>query len=200
MTTIYYNLFSEYISGWKLDLLVACCVALTITFSVVIFGWAMNVLESGVIGLIARLFGMNWALFICNYLTFPGVMLHELSHAIVITLTGGKVTKIKLLEVSRTGRLGHVEFYTRGPQKLQALQMACGSCAPVVFGIIEILLLRHFITTYSFAPLWNSISYYLIFSIACHMSMSKEDLINYFHGMIYIFPSVTTVHFLWHVF
>ncbi len=199
MTEIYRSILSNFTSGWKLELSVAFLVALTVTLSVIILGWAMNVLETGVIEFIARLSNINLSLFFCNYLTFPGVMLHELSHAVAIAVTGGKVTKIKLLEINRTGRLGHVEFQTRGPRKLRALQLAFGSCAPVLFGVYNILLLRHFVQAYDL-PLWAQyIAYYLMFSIGCHMSMSREDLVNYIHGIIYIFPTIMSLSILKHI-
>ncbi len=180
-------------SGWKLDLLVAITVATIVTLAVVVFGQLVDHFETFCLRLITKVFNANVALFVCNKLTFPGVILHELAHAFMIFITGGKILKLRLLEFNRNGRLGHVEFQVQGPKKKQMIQLACGSSAPVLMGLVEVILLYRVVTLHDLGILGSILIWYLIVSIVCHMSMSKEDLKSYFHGMLFIYPCLVAI-------
>lgn len=176
------------LSGLWLDVVVSFAVTLLLTMSVVVIGLVMNRIEQLQMRLIAGKGGARLANFACNYLTFPGTVIHELSHAMLAMMSGAKVVDIKCFEIFSHGRLGHVDFILRGPAWKQRLQMALTSCAPVVIGLmLEVSLLRTVICY----PLekWMQISiWYLVISIADHMSMSNVDLRNYFRGLVFVFP------------
>ena len=84
------------LEGIKLYLAVAAVFAVILQFSVVIVGFFVNQLEIAEYRLIRRFKGHKFAVNFCNYLTFPGVILHELSHALLVKLSGGKVTKMRI--------------------------------------------------------------------------------------------------------
>ena len=198
MIRLLFNFFNELAArlefhGFVLDLIVALGVSLCIIFCIVIIGRLVDILEGYLLRLISHFFGQKIAVAFCNYLTFPGVMLHELAHAITIFFLGGKITKIRLFQVSPDGQLGYVNFITRGTKKRQYLQMSFGSCAPVVFGMVEIYFLRRILSHPEIAFGWRALLWYLLIAIACHMSMSGQDLKNYFRGILMLFPTVYAV-------
>ena len=181
------------LSSFKLDIFVAFCVAFLFVGLVVVIGRTMDVFEYGIIRFFARIIGPNLTLFICNRLTFPGVFLHEMAHAIMVWVTGGKVKRICLFEFAKDGRLGHVEFETRGVIWRQMCQLAFSSSAPVYFGIFALSGLYTFMVTHSLSWIWHGVIIYLMISIFVHMSMSKADLKNYLKGMTLIFPAACTL-------
>gem|GEM_PF-2500124 len=83
----------------------------------------------------------------------PGILMHELAHALFLALTGAQVTEIVVREDSRhpwalyrdrraypsgsygANRAGHVAYRRRGPFVLQSLQRVLGACAPTVVGL-----------------------------------------------------------------
>lgn len=173
-----------------LDLCVAGFVTLMLCMIVVIVGVVVNTFENLVFKILRRFLGHKFAVIVCNYLTFPGVMLHELAHAVMIIATGGKITHMKLFEICPDGRLGHVDFCVRGRFKNQMIQLACSSCAPVIFGFVEIYVLYRHVLILTIGSRWYYLVWYMIISIGFHMSMSNQDLKLYFRGLIYVFPVV----------
>ena len=181
------------LTGFRLDIAVALILATGFCSIVILLGRLMDFLEDTLYSAISRLISPKFALFTGNYLLFPGVMLHELAHAIVASATGGKVTKVKFFEVMGHGRLGQVTFIPRGRRWQQLCQMAFSSCAPAVFGMAEVYALYTILTTISLMPAARCLIIYLMTAIICHASMSMEDLKHYLHGMFVVFPAVFTV-------
>lgn len=179
--------------GLVLDLFVSGTIALCIVLSVVLIGRLIDMFEIFLLRIICYFFGAKFALFTCNRLTFLGVIAHELSHALLIFLTGGRVVGIHLFEFRRDGRLGHVDFQTLGSRKQRLIQLAMGSCAPVLLGIFNTFIVWKFIQSHMFGVGWTIFLWYLLVSIICHMSMSKEDLKNYFRGLSYVFPAIWSI-------
>ena len=117
-----------------------------------------------------------------NYLTIPGVMWHELSHATFAVVTLAKVNNIDLLK-PKNGSLGRVNFTPRGPYILRCAQLSLASCAPVITGMLAVFGYIHLIKTHSFSLPVHIILGYLIICIVLHMTMSGADLKLYFQGI-----------------
>ena len=184
----FYMHFLQY--GFLFDAVVAFSVAFVVLATMVVIGAIIDVIETFFIRVLTRFFGFGVASFFCNRLTFIGVFVHELSHAFFINLLGGKVNKIRLFEFSKNGRLGHVEFQTQGTKRSQYCQLAFGSSAPVLIGMSIVYILTRLLLTYTFSTAVTYVLWYINISVACHMSMSRQDLKNYFRGMRFVFPVV----------
>lgn len=133
--------------------------------------------------LLSKTFGIKAARFICNRLTFPGIIIHELSHALFAIIFGAKVTKIKLLTLRDNDRLGWIEYTPMGNKWEQGLQHVFSACAPTVVGMILELLLYYTISKgFIKGHGWIILVIYIMVSIGDHMSMSRQDIKNYIRG------------------
>ncbi len=137
------------------------------------------------------LLGQRYRIFVA-----PGVIVHELSHAVFCVLTGAKITKISLFD--KTG--GYVEHR---PSKIPILGQFLISFSPFAFGllIIYFLILRLGLSNANFSLLpfsptellvqtfaavrqigffnsQNLVFLYLITSICVTMTPSWQDLAN----------------------
>jgi len=126
-------------------------------------------------------------LIIGNVITFPGVIIHELSHALFALITGAKVNKVRLYGI-KGDSLGNVNFTPRGFKISKAIQLALASCAPVISGVITETVILYVFKTHQMQPWQTAILIYLIISILMHMDMSSSDISNYIKGMKVIFP------------
>lgn len=176
-----------------LHLITAMTVSFLFSMAVVILGRFIDYLELAQMKLISKWVGFKWASFVCNRLTFPGIVLHELSHAFFIWVTGGEVTKVRLLAFGNDGKLGYVNFCTRGTKLQISCQMAFGSCAPVLVGMLAEYLLLLVIFTWELPLYSHIILWYMVISIFDHMSMSSVDMKNYLRGMLIVYPVMVTV-------
>ncbi|MCR5733262.1 MAG: M50 family metallopeptidase [Lachnospiraceae bacterium] len=156
------------------------------TLTVFLFLLAVGLVISGISSLISRILSMiigSEASFVfCNYVTWPGTVHHEFSHALAAILTGAKVTRISL--VPHGDMLGEVDFIARGGRILIGLQMTFISIAPIVCGMIteSVLYTRVF-------PLCDSwwkyaLLFYFAVSILLHMTLSRLDLENLSKGIV----------------
>ncbi len=154
---------------------------LTIGAVVAVLNWLISVILAVIIGP-----GLTFVLM--NFLTYPGTVHHELSHAFIIFLTGGKVKTISLIPSPAT--LGHVEFETRGNIFFRSLQLSLSAVAPVMLGLITEALL--FTKVYpGISGTWPTVLFfYVAASIFIHLTLSIQDIINFFHGLI---PSIIAV-------
>lgn len=59
-----------------------------------IFGFIVDKLVQCIIKALSEIIGYTLTNIIVNRLTFVGTMIHEISHALIATITGAKVTKI----------------------------------------------------------------------------------------------------------
>ena len=182
--------------GLTLKLITACTLALLLGSSTIGIGWLINNLEKLQMTFLSKLFSPKAADIICNYVTFPGTMLHELSHAIAAWMTGAKVVNCSLFEINSSGRLGHVEFVPKGNPFKKSWQLAVTSCAPVINGIIWMLVGSKLLTAYNLPFFINIILVYLLISILDHMSMSKEDIKNYLKGWFVILPLMVFIMYI----
>ena len=156
------------------------------TLLVIIMLFAIGIVINGVSKLIGRilaaLLGGRAAYIFRNYLTWPGTVHHEFSHALLAFLTGAKVTRISLIPHGQA--LGQVEYSPRGGRVLQAIQMSLSSTAPILCGMVTeaLLILRVF----PLCDVWwkYALLTYFAVSIFLHMTLSHEDLINLWNGII----------------
>lgn len=156
------------------------------TLLVVILLFAIGIVINGVSKMIGRIlaavFGGRAAYVFRNYLTWPGTVHHEFSHALLAFLTGAKVTRISLIPHGQA--LGQVEYRPRGGRVLQAIQMSLSSTAPILCGMVtEALLL---IRVFPLCDEWwkYALFVYFVVSIFLHMTLSREDMINLWNGII----------------
>ena len=112
---------------------VECTLALLIILS--LLSLAVSLLAKFLTQLLASIIGAPAAFIIRNYLTFPGTVHHELSHALVAILLGAKVKRITL--IPKNDALGQVEIQTRGASVLQNLQLSLSAVAPVLCGAVS---------------------------------------------------------------
>lgn len=162
-------------------------IAVLLFMSFIIIGAAVSICERILFKVLSGLLGIKAAYFMLVYLTFPGTIIHELSHALFGVITGAKITEIVFFEKPSTGRLGHVSFIARGSSIARAIQFSLISCAPVVIGLVlsNIFYFRMLGAEYLSTKL---ILGYLIFSIICHMSMSTTDIKQYVKGSFLMIP------------
>ena len=134
-------------------------------------------------------FGAN----LINYLTFPGVVHHELSHALFAFLTGAKVTEIKLFRIHhKDGRLGYVSYAPRGNFIMMSIQKVLSSVAPIVMGFISCSLLYLYARPALEDSLWQTaLLYYGLVSIILHMSLSKQDIKVMKSGILVVILGMT---------
>jgi len=159
--------------------------ALIITILLPAFGMIMGFVRKIVFQLIAN-FNHKFAFVLINYLTFPGVMHHELSHALVGWITGAKIIKINLFKPSGMS-LGSVEISYRGPWLARSLQACFSSSAPVFCGVATSVLLYSFVVPQITTIPLLILAYYLLFSLLMHMTMSIQDLKCYGKGFVGLF-------------
>lgn len=148
----------------------------------------------------------------------PGIIIHELSHALACKVTGAKIQKISFFDASG-GSVIHAK------PKIPLLGQIIISLAPLIFGIVIIYILGHFIglnnietsdknniynilissiTNIKATKFLNWIIFYLILSIIVTMTPSLQDLKHillsiFFIGIIVFllskFTSILTIHF-----
>lgn len=165
--------------------------SLILTFAIPTFGLILGLILKTIYKKLAQSIGYKKAHFIFNRLSFVGVFHHELSHALLATITGAKVTKIVFFK-PEGDRLGYVEYKTRGNIIFKSIQNALSSIAPVLCGCLSLFGLFKLITLCSL-PIWALILViYAMISIVLHMTMSGQDFKTMWKGV----PVVTLILFL----
>lgn len=176
--------------GFILDMIVSAIFSLGLVLSVILIGHLIERLEQYQLRILANGIGSKIAYFVCNRVTFVGTIVHELSHALFVVLTGAILRKVRLFEISADGTLGHVEFSLTGPKWKQCCQLSLVSCAPVFVGILLEYILLRVVFLYNFGFVRELLLWYFIISILDHMSMSHVDIKNYLKGMIIVYPMI----------
>lgn len=152
-----------------------------IWFILVAIGELVSLISETFMKMMTVPFGRKGAFYICNYLTYIGTVHHELSHAIMATITGAKVTRIVL--VPREKKLGSVEFKTSTNFILKSIQLVITSIAPVACGMVSLYIMITLIYGYC-NEIWQVILFWYVFiSIMIHMTLSKQDVSNIFRGL-----------------
>lgn len=135
-----------------------------------------------------------------NYITFPGTMIHEMSHAIGAFITGGKVIEVNLYKPSGT-TLGYVRWAQRGNAFQKAVQQFITGTAPIYGALIVVKLLEVFAIPHlrfsgiNWMSFWYIFVRYIELCALLHMVPSKTDL---GHGWILTLPFVFLVIVLGH--
>lgn len=188
---IAWDVFSDAgLSGLSLDFACGAVLAICLMAAVPLIGRFVGFLMECVLRGLSSLTDSHTANLVANYLTFPGVILHELSHAIGAKISGAKLDSVRLFEPDGQS-LGKVEFTCRGKKRREvAFQRALSSCAPVLGGFVFV---PFFMTMASWAGsywLLAILSWHGAFSMACHMDMSKQDMKNYLKGCVWLMPYI----------
>lgn len=190
MKSLVYQIHSFSMLGTSSTDLIILSAVLTIllVFSVVLIGFLLNLIEKVEITLLEKIFGIKFALIFHNYLTFPGTLIHELSHALFCLLTGAKLKEICVFEDS-SHRLGHVTYANRGPFILRAIQDSLIAAAPTIIGLIlGFFIIQKFLL--AGIPLYQKgVAIYLLISLLNHSSMSSVDSKLYIRSFwIFLLP------------
>lgn len=125
-----------------------------------------------------------------RYFVAPGIIVHELSHALACKLTGAKIAQISFFD--KNGG-----FVQHEPSVVPVLGPILISTAPLIINIIIFYFLARalklenslnlqsmifnfklILSSVDFKLWWNILIVYLILSMAVTMTPSKQDLIN----------------------
>lgn len=131
-----------------------------------------------------------------NYGTIPGVMHHELSHALLAFLTMTKIREIKLFQFhSKDGSLGHVAYVPSKNIVARSIQQVLVSVAPILCGFVSCSLLWYNVRPMTEGNILASIAfYYILVCIILHMSLSKQDVMV-MKGGLFVVVLLMTVGF-----
>lgn len=112
------------------------------------------------------------------WVTFIGVIHHELAHFLLALLTGAKIQSVVLFRLkAKDGNIGEVSFTPRGWNVAQSMQVVLSSVAPMLLGFISLLVL-FVVVNPIVTGIWQIVLYYVEFSILLNMSLSKQDVKN----------------------
>lgn len=196
MIDLVYTMMSQLgFEGLGLRIATSFSLAFILCAALVGIGSLVNYIELIQMELMMHVMPRKVAFIVCNYVTFIGTVLHETAHAFVGFITGAKITEFKPLEISKSGRLGHVSFKTRGSKAKQAFQLSMTSCAPTLSGLIWCYVLLRTLINHSLPWSGRLLLIYLLISIFDHMSMSDVDVKNYMKGMLVVFPITMFIMF-----
>ncbi len=187
------ELFAKIMANpFSFALLFAICIPLTLPVIAIILNLFCEVLASA---LAQTLRSKSLALLVFNYLTFPGVMLHETAHALFAFLTGAKVEEIALFKVE-DGSLGHVSISNRGNEFLVMLQNLLTSSAPMFVGSAALYAIFRVLRAFpDLSGFGKYVLHYLMFSFFIHMTMSESDVNHYMKGVPLLMVILYTVFF-----
>jgi hypothetical protein len=142
------------------------------------------------------------AVWIINIATFPGVIWHEISHATMAILTGGRVYEINFYGPSGSS-LGYVKWAARGSEIKMSIQRFLVGTSPIYFSVIGLKLLETFamphlaITGLNLETLGWFIVRYLELSLLLHCGPSNSDLGgNWYASVPIIALVIILVHFI----
>ena len=180
--------------GWGDGIGALAGVSAVLTILVIVVPVAVGILLSGLKRLeIIMIAGLNHSLvrFFMHYVTFPGIVIHELSHLIFAVITGTEVRDVCFFE-DDDGRLGHVTTHSRGPWFIVAVQYTLIAIAPVIVGLTLGFLLLQYVFAEQHSLGMNIGLWYLIICLINHSTMSKSDIEGYFRGVwIFVVPLFT---------
>ena len=165
---------------------------LIITLIIPVWGLLIYLINTALYRILSKITSEKTAMIIANWLTVPGVVHHELSHAALAVITGAHITEFRPFWLDRSnGSLGHVNFVARGPLAVRCLQYTLISTAPVLLGSSTVLFATISIRT-SLTPAMKFFLYYMAFSVFIHASMSFADVKVMLRG-IWVLYVISTV-------
>ena len=153
----------------------------------------MQLLSNSIRKSLAKIFGIQGYI----YLTAPGVMIHEIGHAIFCLIFRHKIVEMKLFSPEEDGTLGYVNHSYNQNSFYQRIGNFFIGTGPIWFGVavlclISWLLLPNEMQISDFFSLnfwrrWQSyIWLYLALTIASHITLSPPDLAGSADGGIAI--------------
>ncbi|GEM_PF-830978 len=166
----FYHLTAASGPWWKAALINTLLVPLFIA----VLGLGIRLICQTLIWLLSLIVRPTAALIFANYLTYPGVVHHELAHALLAWLLGAKVQRITLKPTP--GALGSVNFLPRGGRVRQSLQLTLSSIAPVLLGIVTLYLIGRYLWPVCTMIGLRVLVGYLALSIFLHMDLSGQDI------------------------
>ncbi len=150
---------------------------LIITLIIPVWGLLIYLINTALYRILSKITSEKTAMIIVNWLTVPGVVHHELSHAALAVITGAHITEFRPFWPNRNnGSLGHVNFTAQGPLFTRCIQYTFISTAPVLLGTATTFFLFLFSQRASLPLHTIIIIAYLTFSIIIHASMSLADV------------------------
>lgn len=180
------------------NLVDSCLMAFKTIGFIIVIGLSAECIVSILHYIMARIFGDRLGNIIVNYISFIGVIHHELAHAIMAFLTGAKIIDIKLFKLfsCKDGVLGSVTFIPRGNEVIKSVQKVLASFAPAYCGIITLVLIGKYLSTNTVGLLAKVIILFCMISIALHINLSKQDIKNAASGIPVTFLFVWLVYFI----
>jgi len=159
--------------------------SLIIVVAVPVIGVVVDAVVGRILKMFFGLFERTGNLFVVfnNFLTIPGVILHEFAHFSIAVITGAKVQKADFYKFT-AGSLGSVSFRPRGPLVLRCLQQSFTACAPVIFGLAAEAGLYIWLASGMLVGWQIALIVYLMICVGLHMDMSWADIIVYLKGII----------------
>ena len=153
----------------------------------------MQLLSNSIRKSLAKIFGIQGYI----YLTAPGVMIHEIGHAIFCLIFRHKIVEMKLFSPEEDGTLGYVNHSYNPNSFYQRIGNFFIGTGPIWFGVavlslISWLLLPNEMQISNFFSLnfwgrWQSyIWLYLALTISSHITLSPPDLAGSVDGGIAI--------------
>ena len=153
----------------------------------------MQLLSNSIRKSLAKIFGIQGDI----YLTAPGVMLHEIGHAVFCLIFRHKIVEMKLFSPEEDGTLGYVNHSYNPNSFYQRIGNFFIGTGPIWFGVavlslISWLLLPNEMQISDFFSLnfwgrWQSyIWLYLALTISSHITLSPPDLAGSVDGGIAI--------------
>lgn len=171
------------LAGLLLGILKSLVLCLVIFSSAVLIGRVVDSFDDFLLNKISGASGCKIACFAINRLMFPGVIIHELAHAVMAWATGARVTKIRCLTLFSKDVLGYVNFVPTGKPSRQAVQNCLISCAPVLSGLFLVPACVFGILSPTSGPIAMILYAWLGLSILCHARMSRQDMDIYLKAL-----------------
>lgn len=164
-------------------------------------GLAIDAIVNSIAITLYKYCGRFITMLVMNYLTFVGVIHHELSHALFAFFTGADIVKVDLFKVTNN-TLGQVMYRTRGNMFMRSIQDTLSAIAPMVTGVFSEYMLYNLLTTHQLTGGGKLIILYVMVSILCHMSLSVQDIKMMLRGLpifallVFLFMYITKFNIL----
>ena len=153
----------------------------------------MQLLSNSIRKSLAKIFGIQGYI----YLTAPGVMIHEIGHAVFCLIFRHKIVEMKLFSPEEDGTLGYVNHSYNPNSFYQRLGNFFIGTGPIWFGVAVLCLISWMLLpnemqisdffSLNFWGRWQSyIWLYLALTISSHITLSPPDLAGSVDGGIAI--------------
>lgn len=160
--------------------------ALIVIGIIFVIGQLTTVVRKFCYGIVCRESGGRAAQFFDRKLTILGVVHHELSHALMVLISGAKLEGIRLTQ--RGDTLGAVYFRPRGNILARSIQYCLVQIGPIIFGTASITILCNLVMSNQdtdYAKTWQFwVQLIIMQQIAYHMQLQGQDVKNMMRGVI----------------